>query len=119
MKNGTIKDFVGANRIARNGDVANKIGTYSHSFLQRSMEYLFLWQRLSLHWIDTPTGDDIVIEERSVDEVAYIGNVQIAPEGIKIKNPSFDVTPAKNITAIITERGVIEKPEGKGIMELF
>ncbi|HRU66336.1 MAG TPA: S-methyl-5-thioribose-1-phosphate isomerase [Spirochaetota bacterium] len=121
MKNGTIKKIiVGADRIARNGDVANKIGTYSHSVLAKEHGIPFLVAApISTLDPDTPTGDDIVIEERSVDEVAYIGNVQIAPEGIKIKNPSFDVTPAKNITAIITERGVIEKPEGKGIMELF
>ena len=68
---------------------------------------------------ETASGNDIVIEERSIDEVAYIKNVQIAPEGIKILNPSFDVTPAKNISAIITEKGVVEKPEGKGIMGLY
>jgi len=121
MKNGTIKKIiVGADRIARNGDVANKIGTYSHSVLAKEHGIPFLVAApISTLDPDTPTGDDIVIEERSVDEVAYIGNVQIVPEGIKIKNPSFDVTPAGNITAIITERGVIEKPEGKGIMELF
>lgn len=68
---------------------------------------------------DTATGNDIVIEQRSTDEVAFVQNVQIAPEGIKILNPSFDVTPAANISAIITEKGIIEKPEGRGIMGLF
>ena len=61
------------------------------------------------------SGDDIPIEERDVDEVAFIQGVQVAPEGIFIKNPAFDVTPAKNITAIITEKGVIENPKDNGI----
>ena len=65
------------------------------------------------------TGDEVTIEERSIDEVAYIGTEQIAPEGIFIRNPAFDVTPAKFITAIITERGVIENPAEEGIARLI
>jgi methylthioribose-1-phosphate isomerase len=65
------------------------------------------------------TGDDIPIEERSVEEVAYIMNQQIAPEGIFIRNPAFDVTPAKYITAIITENGVVENPASQGMGRLL
>lgn len=121
MKSGVIKKvIVGADRIARNGDTANKIGTYTHSVLAKEHGIPFLVAApMSTLDPETQTGNDIVIEQRSIDEVAYIKNVQIAPEGIKILNPSFDVTPAANITAIITEKGVIEKPEGKGIMGLF
>lgn len=121
MKNGTIKKvIVGADRIARNGDTANKIGTYTHSVLAREHGIPFyVAAPMSTLDPETETGKDIVIEFRSIEEVAYIKNVQIAPEGIRIINPSFDITPAENITAIITEKGVIEKPAGKGIMELF
>jgi len=121
MKNGTIKKvIVGADRIARNGDTANKIGTYSHSVIAKEHKIPFLVAApLSTLDPDTESGDNIVIEQRSIEEVAYVKNVQIAPEGVTIKNPSFDVTPASNITAIITEKGVIEHPDGKGIMGLF
>ncbi len=121
MKSGVIrKVIVGADRIARNGDTANKIGTYTHSVLAREHGIPFLVAApMSTLDPDTMSGNDIVIEQRSIDEVAFIKDVQIAPEGIKILNPSFDVTPAANISAIITEKGVIEKPEGKGIMGLF
>lgn len=121
MKNGTIKKIiVGADRIAKNGDTANKIGTYTHSVLAKEHNIPF-YVAAPVSTLDpqTETGDKIVIEYRSIDEVAYVKNVQIAPEGVKILNPSFDVTPAENISAIITEKGVIEKPGGKGIMEIF
>jgi methylthioribose-1-phosphate isomerase len=121
MKNGTIKKvIVGADRIAKNGDTANKIGTYTHSVVAKEHGIPFLVAApISTLDPDTETGESIVIEQRSIEEVAYVRNVQIAPEGVKIKNPSFDVTPAANITAIITEKGVIEHPAGKGIMGLF
>ncbi len=121
MKNGTIKKIiVGADRIAKNGDTANKIGTYTHSVLAKEHNIPF-YVAAPVSTLDpnTETGDSIVIEYRNIDEVAFIKNVQIAPEGVKILNPSFDVTPASNISAIITEKGVIEKPAGKGIMEIF
>jgi len=121
MKNGTIKKIiVGADRIAKNGDTANKIGTYTHSVLAKEHNIPF-YVAAPMSTLDpqTESGDKITIEYRSIDEVAYIKNVQIAPEGVRILNPSFDVTPAENISAIITEKGVIEKPAGKGIMELF
>lgn len=121
MKNGTIKKvIVGADRIAKNGDTANKIGTYTHSVLAKEHQIPF-YVAAPVSTLDpqTESGDAIVIEYRNIEEVAYIKNVQIAPEGVKILNPSFDVTPAENISAIITEKGVIEKPAGKGIMGLF
>ena len=121
MKTGVIKKIiVGADRIARNGDTANKIGTYTHSVLAKEHGIPFLVAApLSTLDPETESGSDIVIEQRSTDEVAYIQTVQIAPEGIKILNPSFDVTPAANITAIITEKGVIENPGERGITGLF
>lgn len=121
MKNGTIKKIiVGADRIAKNGDTANKIGTYTHSVLAKEHNIPFyIASSIATFDPQTETGDKIVIEYRSIDEVAFVKNIQIAPEGVKILNPAFDVTPAENITAIITEKGVIEKPAGKGIMELL
>lgn len=121
MKAGKInKIIVGADRIAENGDTANKIGTYTHSVLAKEHNIPF-YIAAPISTIDakTKTGADIPIEERSVEEVAYIKDVQIAPEGIYIENPSFDVTPAKNISAIITEKGVAEKPANNGIAHLL
>lgn len=112
MKQGKIDCvIVGADRIARNGDVANKIGTYSVSILAKEHGIPF--------YVAAPTstidfemwsGDSIVIEERDKSEVTQIGGQQIAPEGIAVENPAFDVTPHQNITAIITEKGVIYPP---------
>jgi len=121
MKEGMInKIVVGADRVAKNGDAANKIGTYTHSVLAKEHNIPFyIAAPISTLDPDTETGKDIVIEQRSIDEVAYIKGIQIAPEGVKILNPSFDVTPAENISAIITEKGVIENPAGKGIMGIY
>ncbi|MCL2154807.1 MAG: S-methyl-5-thioribose-1-phosphate isomerase [Leptospirales bacterium] len=121
MKNGTIKKIiVGADRIAKNGDTANKIGTYTHSVLAKEHGIPFyIAAPISTLDPQTETGDNIVIEHRSIDEVAFIKNVQLVPEMVKILNPSFDITPAKNISAIITDKGVIENPADKGIMEFF
>jgi methylthioribose-1-phosphate isomerase len=120
MKKGLVKKIiVGADRVAANGDTANKIGTYSHAVLARHHGIPFyVAAPVSTLDINTHTGGDIVIEERSVDEVAYVGSVQIVPEGVRIYNPAFDVTPAELISAIITEKGVIEEPAGKGISSL-
>jgi methylthioribose-1-phosphate isomerase len=121
MRRGVIKKVVvGADRIAANGDTANKIGTYTHSVLAKQHGIPF-YVAAPLSTLDpnTPDGNAIPIEERPVDEVAYLAGVQIAPEGVFIKNPSFDVTPAENITAIITEKGVIENPKDKGIRGFF
>ncbi len=103
--------IVGADRIARNGDTANKIGTYTLSVLARENNVPFYVAAPTSTWDNTiKTGDEIPIEERSPDEVRSVVGVRIAPEGIDVFNPSFDVTPARNITAYITEKG-IKRPE--------
>jgi methylthioribose-1-phosphate isomerase len=100
---------VGADRIAKNGDVANKIGTYGLACLARAHRIPFYvaapWSTVDLA---TPNGDAIPIEERSRDEVALIGGRSILPEGVGARHPAFDVTPAALITAIFTERGEID-----------
>lgn len=108
MKTGGITAvIVGADRIAANGDTANKIGTYSLSVLARYHRIPF-YVAAPLSTIDmaTKTGDDIVIEERSSREVTAVNGISIAPRGARALHPGFDVTPAKNITAIITENGI-------------
>ncbi len=99
---------VGADRIAANGDTANKIGTYGLAVIARHHKIPF-YVAAPTPTIDTQarTGDAIVIEERSIDEVVRIKNVWLAPKGVKARHPAFDVTPASLITALITERGVI------------
>ena len=99
--------IVGADRIAANGDTANKIGTYSLAVLAREHGIPF-YVAAPFSTIDpsTPTGHSIPIEERSQEEVTHSGNRRVAPDGISVYNPAFDVTPARYITAIITEKGV-------------
>ncbi|MGA2090841.1 MAG: S-methyl-5-thioribose-1-phosphate isomerase [Endomicrobiales bacterium] len=101
--------IVGADRIAANGDTANKIGTYSLSILARHHRIPFYVAAPS-STIDfsTRSGDDIPIEQRSVKEVLFINNISIAPKGAVARHPGFDITPAAYITAIITEVGVIK-----------
>jgi len=109
MRRGDIQCcIVGADRIAANGDVANKIGTYSLAVLARAHGIPF-YVAASLATIDlaTPTGDTIPIEERDPTEITHIGGIPIAPSGVTVANPAFDVTPAAYITAIITEKGVV------------
>src|SRR5688572_2393613 len=102
---------VGADRIAANGDTANKIGTYSVAVLAKEHGIPFYvaapWSTIDL---STADGDAIPIEERDAREVTHVGSHQLAPEGARVRNPSFDVTPHKYITAIITERGVFHPP---------
>ena len=102
---------VGADRIAANGDTANKIGTYTVAVLAREHGIPFYvaapWSTIDLA---TPDGNAIPIEERDAREVTHVGSTQLAPEGAHIRNPSFDVTPSKFITAIITERGIVRPP---------
>ncbi len=104
--------IVGADRIARNGDVANKIGTYGLACLARAHRIPFYvaapWSTVDLA---TANGDAIPIEERSRDEVAMIRGRSILPEGVGARHPAFDVTPAALITAIFTERGEIDPTE--------
>ena len=112
MQRGKIdKVFVGADRIAANGDAANKIGTYSVAVLARHHKVPF-YVVAPVSTIDfrIKSGSKIPIEQRSADEVRYFGGVQTAPKSVKVHNPAFDVTPANLITAIITERGVARPP---------
>jgi methylthioribose-1-phosphate isomerase len=99
---------VGADRIAANGDVANKIGTYSVAVLARAHDIPFyVAAPYSTIDLKTASGDDIPIEQRNSGEVTAIhGSHPVAPEGVEVLNPAFDITPARLITGIITERGV-------------
>jgi methylthioribose-1-phosphate isomerase len=100
---------VGADRIASNGDTANKIGTYGAAVLARVHGIPFyIAAPFSTIDLNTKSGKDIVIEERDAAEVTNIGRERITPEGIEVANPAFDVTPAKYITGIITERGILK-----------
>ena len=121
IKSGKIDlAIVGADRIASNGDTANKIGTYSVSVLAKEHKIPFyVAAPLSTIDLKLKTGADIPIEERSVNEVILINGKRIAPKGVKAAHPAFDVTPAKNITAIFTEAGVAMPPNRKTISELF
>ena len=112
MKKGMInKVVVGADRIASNGDTANKIGTYSVAVLAREHNIPFyVAAPLSTIDFNIPDGSHIPIEERDTREVSHIGNRQVAPDGVRILNPAFDVTPNKYIAAIITEKGVARAP---------
>ena len=110
--------IVGADRIAANGDAANKIGTYTVAVLARAHGVPFyVAAPISTVDIATPDGSAIPIEERSADEVTSIGGVAIAPEGVAVRHPAFDVTPAALITAIITDRGVLWPPYHESIGE--
>ncbi len=112
MKKGVIdKVVVGADRIAKNGDTANKIGTFMLSVLAKEYDVPFyIAAPISTVDFEIDSGDDIEIEIREDKEVTDIRSVRIAPVGVDVYNPAFDVTPAENITAIITEKGVIEPP---------
>jgi methylthioribose-1-phosphate isomerase len=109
MKAGLINCvIVGADRIALNGDTANKIGTYSVAVLAKENNIPFyVAAPTSTIDFDIESGDEIIIEERNTLEVTHIKGIQIAPDNITVRNPAFDVTPCKYITAIITEKGVI------------
>ncbi len=113
--------IVGADRIAANGDVANKIGTYSLAVLARENGLPFyVAAPVSTIDLSLDSGDSIPIEERPPEEVTHIAGVRIVPEGVEALNTAFDVTPHGYVTAIITERGVVREPysEGlKGILE--
>src|SRR5580704_8830930 len=110
---------VGADRIAANGDVANKIGTYGVAILAKEHGIPFYvaapWSTIDL---ETATGRDIPIEERPAVEVTHHAGKQLTPNGVGIENPAFDVTPAKYVTAIITERGVLRAPYSESLQEL-
>jgi methylthioribose-1-phosphate isomerase len=102
---------VGADRIAANGDVANKIGTYTVAILAKEHGIPFyVAAPFSTVDLATPDGSKIPIEQRASAEVTHLAGQRIAPEGIQVENPAFDVTPAKYVTAIITERGIAKPP---------
>jgi methylthioribose-1-phosphate isomerase len=103
--------FVGADRIAANGDTANKIGTYGLAVLAQAHGIpLYVVAPRSTVDASLPTGDGIPIEERAPAEVTHIRGVALAPNGVHAANPAFDVTPARYITAIITEAGIARPP---------
>src|SRR5208283_2843573 len=102
---------VGADRIAANGDTANKIGTYSVAVLATEHGVPFyVAAPFSTVDLETRDGDGIPIEQRAITEVTHRAGQRIAPEGVGVENPAFDVTPAKYIAAIVTERGVARAP---------
>ncbi len=112
--------IVGADRIAANGDTANKIGTYSLAVLAKENGIPFyVAAPTSTVDLSLASGKGIPIEQRSQEEVTHIQGVSIAPEGIEAANPAFDVTPHRYITAIITERGIIREPYGEELKEMF
>jgi methylthioribose-1-phosphate isomerase len=117
MQQGRVNAVItGADRIAANGDTANKIGTYSLAVLAKENGIPF-YVAAPTATIDpeTATGADILIEERSPEEVTHLRGTAIAPEGTEALNPAFDITPHRYITAVITEKGIIREPYGKGI----
>jgi methylthioribose-1-phosphate isomerase len=112
--------IVGADRVAANGDTANKIGTYSLSVLAHRHRIPF-YVACPLSTVDPSLADGagIPIEERGGDEITGYGGLRWAPEGVATRNPAFDVTPAELITALITERAVVQPPSREGIRRLF
>lgn len=122
MKNGFVDAVVvGCDRMAANGDGANKIGTSGVAILAK--EYgipFYMYVPTSTIDLNTPTGDDIHIEERNGEEIRTMWYEKpMAPEGVKTYNPAFDVTPAKYITAVITEKGIVRPPYGENLAKLF
>ncbi len=113
------KVIVGADRIAKNGDTANKIGTYTLSVLAKEHKIpFFIAAPTSSIDFNIDNGEKIPIEERDKDEVLFIKNIRIAVEGTKVYNPSFDVTPYTNISGIITEKGIIYPPFEENISKI-
>jgi methylthioribose-1-phosphate isomerase len=111
--------IVGADRIAANGDVANKIGTYTLAVLAQENNIPF-YVAAPTSTIDSSiaSGDKIPIEERNPQEVTHIQGVPLAPDGVKAANPAFDITPHNYISAIITEKGIIKEPYEKELAKL-
>jgi methylthioribose-1-phosphate isomerase len=120
MRQGKIKAVVvGADRIAANGDVANKVGTYTVAVLAKEHGIPFYvaapWSTVDMN---TPSGDQIPIEQRSPREVTHHGGKQMTPDGVLVENPAFDVTPSQYVTAIVTERGIARAPYAEALREL-
>ncbi len=114
------KCFVGSDRVAANGDVANKIGTYKLAVVAKENGVPF-YAVMPTTTIDMSltNGDLIPIEERDAREVTHIEGVQIAPDGVRVGNPAFDVTPHKYITALVTERGIVHPPFGENLLRML
>lgn len=110
---------VGADRIAANGDVANKIGTYTLAVLARENGLPF-YVAASVSTLDlaTPSGESIRIEERDPEEITHHAGIRLAPEGVSVRNPAFDVTPHRFVTAIVTERGIATAPYAESLRVL-
>ena len=111
--------IVGADRIAANGDVANKIGTYSLAVLAKENQVPFyVAAPISTLDLKLASGDQIPIEQRAAHEVTHLRGVPVAPEGTQVANPAFDVTPNRYVTAIVTERGVARPPYLESLSKL-
>ena len=121
MKQGKVDAVVvGADRIAANGDTANKIGTYMVAVLaNRHNIPFYVAAPLSTIDLNCPTGEEIPIEERDVKEVTHVREQQLAPAGIEVHNPAFDVTPHDLIAAVITDKGVARQPYTESLRKLF
>jgi methylthioribose-1-phosphate isomerase len=120
MRQGKIGAVVvGADRIAANGDTANKIGTYTVAVLAKEHRIPFyVAAPISTVDLDTPDGSKIPIEQRNPAEVTHIAGKAMTPAGVEIENPAFDVTPARYVTAIITERGIAKAPYQESLANL-
>jgi methylthioribose-1-phosphate isomerase len=121
MKMGKVDCVItGADRIAANGDTANKIGTYTLAVLAKDNKIPFyVAAPISTIDISLKTGAEIPIEERRPEEVTRLQGITISPSGIAAANPAFDVTPHHYITAIVTDKGIVKKPYTSGIKALF
>jgi len=112
--------IVGADRIAANGDTANKVGTYTVAVLAREHRIPFyVAAPMSTIDLNTADGDHIPIEERNAREVTHVGGLQLAPDGAHVWNPAFDVTPHHLIAGIITERGIFRPPYAESLKRGF
>lgn len=121
MKEGRVnKVVVGADRIASNGDAANKIGTYGLAVLAHAHQIPFYIAAPSSTFdLTLKSGKEIPIEERSAEEIISLSGVALAPKDVKVYNPAFDVTPARFITAFITEKGILYPPYEKSIAQVI
>jgi methylthioribose-1-phosphate isomerase len=121
MKRGDVQAVVvGSDRIAANGDVANKIGTYMVAVLAKQHGIPFyVAAPLSTVDLDCPTGEQIPIEERDIREITHVRDIQLAPDGVDVSNYAFDVTPNELVTAIITEKGVARAPYTESLKAQF
>lgn len=121
MRQGKVQAVVvGADRIAANGDTANKIGTYMVAVLAKENNIPFyVAAPLSTIDLNCPTGEQIPIEERNIREITHVRDIQLAPEGIEVSNPAFDVTPHEYVAAIVTEKGVARAPFTESLKAMF